>query len=135
MPILIVPAIVIITILHLVAAFVYFALALGVLEAFHGANFGYAFGLRVGFAASVVGAATGALLALEKYWDDIKWHDGSIAWVSRLLAVVACAAIIGVTVSNSGFEALGSLLHYRYPGLVSVIVFVYGSRLAVGLHS
>ena len=135
MPILIVPAIVVITFLHIVAAFVYFAIALGVLEAFHGASFGYAFGLRVGFAASVVGAATGALLALEKYWEDIKWHDGSIAWVSRLLAVGACAVIVGIPVSNSGFEALFSLMHYRYPGIVSVIVFVYGSRLAVGLHS
>lgn len=135
MPILIVPAIVVITILHIIAAFVYFALALGVLEAFHDASFGYEFGLRVGFAASVVGAATGTLLALEKYWEDIKWHDGSIAWVSRLLAVGVCAVIIGITLSNSGFEALGSLLHYRYPGFVSAVLFVYGSRIAVGLHS
>jgi hypothetical protein len=133
MPILIIPVIAIVTFLHIVAAFVYFAIALGILEAFQSANFGYAFGQRVGFSASVIGAVTGAMLALEKYWNQLKWHDGSIAWVSRVLALCACAFIIGVPLSNSGMEMLSSLVHYGKFGFLAVLPFYAGARFQMDL--
>lgn len=133
MVITIIPRIVIATILALVAAFVYFTLALGILEAFQGADFGYTFGQRVGFAASVFGAVSGALLALEVNWSYLKREDGSPAWVSRGLAILAVALIVAVPLNNSGFAALSSLLHYGKPGLFSAALFYMGARFASGL--
>ena len=125
MVITIIPRIVIGTILALAGAFIYFTIALGVLEAFQGADFGFAFGQRVGFAASVFGAVIGALLALETNWDRLKREDGTPAWVSRGLAILAVAFIVTVPLSNSGFAALGSLLHYGKLGLFSVPLFIW----------
>jgi len=133
MVITIIPRIVIATILALVGAFVYFTIALGVLEAFQGADFGYAFGQRVGFAASVFGAVIGALLALEVNWSRLKRKDGSPAWVSRGLAIAAVAFIVAVPLNNSGFAAWGSLMHYGKFGLFSVALFYMGARFASGL--
>jgi len=133
MVITIIPRIVMSTILALVGAFVYFTLALGVLEAFQGADFGYAFGQRVGFSASVVGAVFGALLALEVNWSRLKREDGSPAWMARTLALVTVAFIVAVPLNNSGMMALGSLLHYGKFGLLSVGLFYMGARFSSGL--
>lgn len=133
MVITVIPRIAIATVLALIAAFIYFTLALGMLEAFQGADFGYAFGQRVGFAASVSGAVFGALLALEVNWNRLKREDGSPAWVSRGLAILAVAIIVAVPLNNSGFAALSSLMHYGKLGLFSAALFYMGARFSSGL--
>lgn len=127
------PRIILVTFAILVASFIYFAVAMGVLEAFQEARFDYAFGQRVGFAASVLGAAIGGLLAVEANWGRLKRGDGSAAWASRLLALMTAFVIIAAPVAGSGFEALGSQSHYGHLGIFSIIPFYAISRYLVGL--